>query len=135
MRVLRKLLAIALLAVFSLPFASTLLALAPGSGSQLPACCRRDGKHHCMETMAAADVALRDGKRISAPLKKCPYSPSMLNAQHSHDVLSASSAEADFASFSGPAAVAAQAESKRRISRDRSRQKRGPPAQFLSHLS
>jgi hypothetical protein len=135
MRILRKLLAIALLAVLSLPFASTLLALAPGSGPQLPACCRRDGKHHCMETMAASGAALREGKGVSAPLEKCPYCPSMLTAQHSHDMLFVSSAQAVFASFGNPAAAVAQTESKRRISRDRSRQKRGPPAESPSYLS
>jgi hypothetical protein len=135
MRVLRKLIAIALLAFFGLPFASTLLALSPKSDANLPACCRRDGKHHCMETMSEAGTTLNDGKRISAPLEKCPYCPGMVTANHGRDMLYASSAEILLASFSNPTAVIAQTESKRRISRDRSKQKRGPPSVVISQLS
>jgi hypothetical protein len=135
MRLLRKLIAIALLAVFSLPFASTLFALAPKSDTNLPACCRRDGKHHCMETMVTAGAVLSGGKHFSAPLEKCPYCPGTVTSSHGRDMLNGPLAQVLLVSFSSPAAVVAQTESKRRISRDRSRQKRGPPAMFLSQLS
>src|SRR5665213_3176135 len=42
MGVLRKLITIALLAVFGLPFASSLFALTPKSEANLPACSRQD---------------------------------------------------------------------------------------------
>jgi hypothetical protein len=126
MRLLRKFIAITLLTLLSLPFASALFALSPKNDAHVPACCRRDGKHHCMETMAAAAATL--GDKMSTPMQKCPYCPGTVTAAHGQDLIYVSSAQAVFAHLDTPAAVVAQTESKRRISRDRSRQKRGPPS-------
>jgi hypothetical protein len=101
----------------------------------LPACCRRAGKHHCMMHMSEGNQAPSSTPQFSAQPEKCPYCPATLQLSHGPNALGVPSAQAEFSGFSGQAAAIARAESKRRISRDRSRQKRGPPALFLSLLS
>jgi hypothetical protein len=124
----RKLIAIALLAVFGLPFGSSLFALAPRNGSSLPACCRRDGKHHCMMSMAERDRLSRREPGISAPPEKCPYCPAaILRIHHSVD-FAPPSAQGVYAGLAGHPAGVVQAECQQRISLDRARGKRGPPA-------
>jgi hypothetical protein len=123
---LRRLLSILLLAVFSLPLVSPLFALSMSEVTRLPACCRRDGKHHCMG-MADQSNLIQRGTQLSAPAEKCPYCPSALAATHT-DLLSLPTSDAVFASLVGHPTGVAQTESMRRISRDRSRQKRGPPS-------
>jgi len=59
---MRRILASLLLALCSFGLVSPFLQAQP---SVIPACCRRDGKHHC------AMSSNRDGFRTSAP--NCPY--------------------------------------------------------------
>jgi hypothetical protein len=128
---LRKLIAIALLAVFGLPVASPLFALAPKSESNLPACCRRNGKHHCMMDMAERNQLLGDRSGFSAPLEKCPYSPAaILSLHHTVDFMPGSGQSICASLVSHPSGVA-QTECKLRIARDKARGKRGPPASSL----
>jgi hypothetical protein len=127
MKPLRRFLSILLLAVFGLPFVSPLLAMTAKSESNLPACCRRNGKHHClMVTGERAQLANRD-PQFQAPLDKCPYCPTAVAMIHS-DTFVPPPAQAIFAGLIAHPAVVAQAESNLRISRCRSHQKRGPPA-------
>jgi hypothetical protein len=132
MSTLRKLIAITLLAIFGLPFASALFALTPKSEANLPACCRRAGKHHCMMNVMERNSSLSDKPQVSAPPEKCPYFPATLQIGRHPNMLGAPSGQVVFSGFIGQSAIIAQTESKRRISRDRSRQKRGPPASFSS---
>jgi hypothetical protein len=128
-KALRQLCAITLLAVFGLPFASVLFALASKHEAQLPACCRRAGMHHCAEnTTGGLQAAVsQTGLRSSQPA--CPYYPASLRiSQHSDSGLTA--AAASFAAIVSHPAAQAQTQTKWRIARDRSRNKRGPP--FLS---
>lgn len=67
---------------------------------------------------------------MQAPQEKCPYYPASVVALHGN-ALAPPVAQAVFAGLIAHPAVAAQTESKLRISRSRSRQKRGPPALFL----
>jgi hypothetical protein len=128
---LRKLIAIALLAVFGLPFASSLFALTPKSEANLPACCRRNGKHHCMMTMADRDRLLSPQPGFSAPMEKCPYCPgAILSLHHSVDFVPPLGSVTHDEVLSHPAGVS-QAECNLRISRDRAHGKRGPPISFL----
>ena len=104
-----------------------MMALVPASAeSSLPACCRRGGSHHCMMNMAER-ASLEDGHtHFAAPTLKCPYCPAQVRTAHSP----LSSFQAISTSFVAPASHpngVVQSESKRRISRDRSRSKRGPP--------
>lgn len=133
---LRRLLSILLLAVFGLPFVAPLLALGQGADAGLPACCRRSGAHHCAmsmgerEQLASSNGASSDSKghRWKAPSERCPYCPASVADFSSHDAFVPSGEQAyGVDSFSHPTG-AVQTESKRRIARDRSRQKRGPPS-------
>ena len=66
---IRRILAIALVSAFMAPSAALLHA---GSGRSVPACCRRDGKHHCM--MAKRALALvDDGPSFRSAEPACPY--------------------------------------------------------------
>lgn len=131
MEALRKLLAITLLALFGLPFASSLLALTPRGDSNLPACCRKNGKHHCMMGMEERRASMGDSPVFHAPIDKCPYAPAALLSGPHPTVAGVPSAQIFFADLVSHPTASAQTESKRRISRDRSRQKRGPPSLSL----
>ncbi|WP_446742546.1 DUF2946 family protein [Silvibacterium acidisoli] len=120
---MRKLFAIALLALLGLPFAAPLLAATTMSASTLPACCRRDGRHHCMAMMTEAGSATVS---VRAPRESCPYCPAQAAVPHlPHFGLAAS--QAIFASVVNHPSVHAQTASQQRVSQDRARQKRGPP--------
>lgn len=131
MEALRKLLAITLLAFFGLPFASSLLALTPRGESNLPACCRKNGKHHCMMSMAERRSSMGDSPVFSAPLDKCPYAPAAFLGSTHWTMSGVPSRQIFFADLVSHPTAFAQTESKLRISRDRSRQKRGPPGLSL----
>jgi len=127
MIVMRRLIAIALLAVFGLPFASPLFALTPKSEENLPACCRRNGQHHCMMSMAERNQLESRESAFSAPLEKCPYCPAAILSIHHSVGFVPPTRHVIYAGLAGHPAGVEQAECKRRISRDRARSKRGPP--------
>ncbi len=114
-----------LLAAFGLPFAAQWLALSGGSEAGLPACCRRGGKHHCM--MGAVAVDASSTAHFRAPAERCPFAPGNLPAPMHQDTSVLLAAGIHFAGLRSHPAVHAQTHSLWRISRDRSRQKRGPP--------
>jgi hypothetical protein len=124
---LRRFLAIALLAVFGLPFVSPLFALGATSDTGLPACCRRNGKHHCMMSADEGATLSSDTQAFDAPPQQCPYYPASIAIVHG-DLFALPAAQAVYAGLITHPAVVAQTESKLRISRTRSRQKRGPPS-------
>ena len=123
----RRLLTILLLAVFSLPLITPLLALGAAGDLSLPACCRRSGKHHCMMAAANTGESSQHSHTLTTIPEKCPYAPGLLAATHP-DVLSVPSNHVLIAAVISQTSGVAQTESKWRISRDRSRQKRGPPS-------
>jgi hypothetical protein len=128
--VLRRFFTILLLAIIGLPLAAPLFAASSRDESSLPACCRRNGKHHCMGGMEmSAEASSKPAFR--APKDACPYAPTLPTAFHRNS----------FATFSRTATsivlqthdtILAQTECKLRISRSRSRQKRGPPTISVS---
>ncbi|HVW76262.1 MAG TPA: hypothetical protein VHB45_01525 [Alloacidobacterium sp.] len=117
---MRKILAIALLAFLSLPLLPQLQ-----RKESLPACCRRNGAHHCMMQTAES----QHNRQVHAPVERCPYCPAAIATAHS-DAFVAPTAQAVFAELVAHPASPAQTESKLLISRNRSRQKRGPPSFF-----
>jgi len=123
---MRRLLSIFLLAVFGLPLVLPLFALGQDADAGLPACCRRNGKHHCMMSMGERSQLASHDQQFRGPVEKCPYCPASLVASHPNP-LAAPTAQAIFAQIVSQPTSAAQPESKWRIARDRSRQKRGPP--------
>lgn len=64
---------------------------------------------------------------VRAPLEKCPYYPAVVTVFHQSQ-LDIALSDVIFAGLISHPAVHAQTESRQRISRERSRQKRGPPS-------
>ena len=134
---MKRLTAILLFMAFVLPLALPAFALGQGADAGLPACCRRNGVHHCAMNMAErAAFATNTSKspHWQAPLERCPYCPASVASYHQQTLITASRQISADRFFSNPSGLA-QTESKRRISRDRSRQKRGPPAVSLASYS
>jgi hypothetical protein len=112
--------------VMILPIAAPLFA----SGEQtLPACCRRDGKHHCALSVDSTRES-SSAPSISSTRTKCPQFPQTMGVTV-HQVGLGTSA-AVFAEIISHPAVSPQALSNYRVSLVRSHQKRGPPSNLLS---
>lgn len=130
---MRRLSSILLFAAMLLPQVSAMLLSGAPSEAALPACCRRNGAHHCM--MSAMERAkmtqVTSEKRFGAPLEKCPMQQKALAAVH-HEQSVVGAADVTTTALLQEPSAASQAECLRRISFDRSRQKRGPPAAQLS---
>lgn len=127
-RPLRRFISILLLAVFSLPLLVPMLAMRQDADAGLPACCRRNGKHHCMMSMAQRNkLVVSQDTQFKAPAEKCPFCPSSVAPAHPNLLVEPSLAAAIFGDLVSHPAGFAQTEAKRRISRDRANQKRGPP--------
>lgn len=71
----RKLMATGLLCLFSTLCAAPILF--SGAESSLPACCRRDGHHHC-SVMQTGGLPT-DGPAFAAALQKCPLFPTVVS--------------------------------------------------------
>lgn len=130
----KRLIAILLFAAFILPFALPAFALGQDADAGLPACCRRTGAHHCAMGMAErTSLATSDSKASywHAPLQHCPFCPASVASYHQLTLVTPSAQAKSVAFFSRPYGLA-QNECRRRIARDRSRQKRGPPVEFLA---
>ncbi len=123
---MRRLLSLCLFAATLLPLLAPLLTVGAAAQAGVPVCCRRGGRHHCMNM--GGDAALSDdGQRHArAPREMCPYQQRALAATHHEQVGMAASASSVMAVVHTPDALA-QVECLWRISFDRSRQKRGPP--------
>jgi hypothetical protein len=131
---MRRLLSILLFGATLFPSIAPLLSSGAMAESRLPACCRRAGKHHCgmiaeERAMTMGDNAKPSPKsaRFTPPLEKCPYGQRSVAPTPLQGFTSATIATQAAANLEQPA-PAARAECLRRISFDRSRQKRGPPA-------
>jgi hypothetical protein len=125
----RRLIGITLLFLFSFPLISPVLAFAAGSDAGLPACCRRNGAHHCIMKMQQAESS-ESGVGFSATPEKCPAYPAVVTPVH-HGDLSIHAASLIFAEIVSHPSVKTQTAARARVALDRSRQKRGPPTQLL----
>jgi hypothetical protein len=121
---MRRALAIILLAGFSFPLIAPLFASGPSEAS-LPACCRRNGKHHCMMTSAMTGETSSRDRSVA---EKCPYSPLAGLALMLPHALAAAHRPIAAAGSAGQAAAVRDALAGYRISADRTRRKRGPPS-------
>jgi hypothetical protein len=124
----RRVLSFTLLLLFSLPLISPLLALTAGSDANLPACCRRNGAHHCARTTHPADPAA--GINLSTIPQHCPAYPAVIT-QARHGDLSIHTAPLIFAGIISHPTVKPQTQARARVAFDISRQKRGPPTDLL----
>jgi hypothetical protein len=118
-----------LLLLFSLPLISPLLALTAGSEANLPACCRRNGAHHCT-SMTRSPQLPGSGVSLSTIPQPCPAYPAAVTPIRHHD-LSFQAASLIFAEIVSHPAVKSQTEARARVALDTSRQKRGPPTDLL----
>ena len=121
--------AILLLVLFSFSLTAT-FALAD-SGSKLPECCRRDGKHHCStmgSTMTQDAMQTSSGPAVRPAAEKCPnYPRGGPSSPYGKNPL-ARATRIVVAPLASHPAGPAQTEALYRISFSRVRQKRGPPS-------
>jgi hypothetical protein len=117
-----RVIAAALLSLFSASLALPLIA--PDLRPALPACCRRDGKHHC----AMMDMALGDDGEEHFLPSRCPSYPTHSVTAHFEEVSTAPPVQAFVSYLPAAPAPNAQGEVLYRISHHRSRQERGPPS-------
>jgi hypothetical protein len=104
------------------------------SESNLPECCRRDGKHHCaLSSMAVSMMQDGETQDASGPgmksvAEKCPYAPGRGAALAHGKTPLLRAAVTPLASLVSHPAGQAQTEARYRVSFSRVRQKRGPPS-------
>jgi hypothetical protein len=117
---MRRLLSILLLAAFALPLVAPLLAQDPDAG--LPACCRRQGQHHCGMLDAGRDGSAH---RLVAV---CPAWPqrAVPSPVGSHHLVARASSAAVSPPISVP--VPPQFHAAHLKTRERLHPKRGPPS-------
>jgi hypothetical protein len=102
--------------------------LADNSQANLPACCRRTGKHHCMEHMTPSAP---DGTHFKSAAMKCPMFPASAPIPGHNTQVLLNASQSFYGAIVAHPAIHAQIESFYRICWSRSQQKRGPPS-FLS---
>jgi hypothetical protein len=131
---MQRSIAIVLALVFSSLLIAPALAAFAAPESNLPACCRKNGAHHCsmmQNSMMQGAASSNQGTSVAAIGQKCPYSPKGFVAAHPGTSLRPSGA-AVFAGFISHPSISAEAEAGFRVSHHRSRQKRGPPSSLFS---
>lgn len=126
---MRRALSFALLLLFSLPLILPLLAITAGSEANLPACCRRNGAHHCIGKMQPAKSS-ESGTSLSGIPQRCPAFPAAIT-QARHSDLPFQSPSLIFAEIISHPAIKPQTQARARVAFERSRQQRGPPTQLL----
>jgi hypothetical protein len=119
---MRRALATFLLAVFSFPLIAP--AVFADAESNLPACCRRGGKHHCAMMMDEAPVP---GVSLRSIQPRCPLYPCAPATPAGRFVAVLKSSYAIFGAVVSHPAIHVRTEAGYRISFGRSSQKRGPP--------
>jgi len=92
--------------------------------SNLPACCRRNGAHRC--GMTGSDSG--NGPAFQSVAPKCPLFPVSPAVPMGGFVALLRNSGAIFAAFVSHPSIQVQTEARSRVSFNRSRQKRGPPA-------
>jgi hypothetical protein len=122
---MQRVIAILLLVLFCSLAGEPLFAASSGGESNLPACCRRDGKHHCAMGMTRETESSE--RHISTIGEKCPCCPASAAAIHDQP-FSAPPSMVFYAALVSHPSSQVQTRAQARISFDRSRQKRGPPA-------
>ncbi|MGA2135499.1 MAG: hypothetical protein ABSH50_24685 [Bryobacteraceae bacterium] len=124
---MRRLLATLLVSVFS--FSLIAPALIADANSDLPACCRRGGQHHCAMVDMDADAASQpSGPGLTAHAEKCPYFPKGGAVLPHADAAPTLDCRMAVSVGLSQLTVQAPADTAYRISASRSHQKRGPPS-------
>jgi hypothetical protein len=127
----------AILLVFLFSFSLIGPALFVGRESNLPACCRRDGKHHCGMTapdMVDAAPTAPSGPAVDALRAKCPLFPNGGAVAPNPEAALLAAPQRTGISLVVRVTSSTQADAGYRISFNSSHQKRGPPS-LLSALA
>jgi hypothetical protein len=95
----------------------------------LPACCRRDGKHHCAMMMAAEQVA--GDHQFSSVMEKCPFRDASINGSRASSY-GVTRALAYYDELLSHPSQHEQVFAAARIAKARSHCKRGPPGYLQS---
>jgi len=75
---MRRLSALSMLVVLLISWATpSIAALRSQSADDLPACCRKIGKHRCMMSMSERSRIADRAPAFSSPGEKCPYFPAI----------------------------------------------------------
>jgi hypothetical protein len=119
---MRRTVSILLVSLFSFALIGPAVS-ASDADSQLPACCRRDGKHHC--AMTENQPAPSVGPLLHAA--RCPSFPAAKAVPASRTLGLVRISQAIFAGLVSHPASRPQTEALYRISYSRAGQKRGPP--------
>jgi hypothetical protein len=111
--------------VFAMMSPSALIFLPTTSASEanLPACCRRDGKHHCAMMMNAQVAS--DQTQVESMPEACPFQGGAITVAHTP--AAAVTAPMFFAEVVSHPSLHEQTLARLRIAESRSHQKRGPP--------
>ncbi|HEV2710661.1 MAG TPA: hypothetical protein VGU67_10640 [Edaphobacter sp.] len=127
----RRILSISLLLLFMLPLVSPLFA-ASKADANVPVCCRRNGKHHCIMAKIAQRSPGDAGETKAASIQaRCPYNltaPAAVNLPFAPDEVRT----AIFADAISDPARSTQSKVRISIPLERSHRKRGPPSPILS---
>ncbi|HLW75944.1 MAG TPA: hypothetical protein VKS01_03145 [Bryobacteraceae bacterium] len=124
---MRRALASFVLALFGFPLIAPMVL--DGSAANLPACCRREGKHHCAMSVSAMSADLpAPGAAFQAIAPRCNAFPGAASTTASAPFAILRDSARIFAALVSHPSIQFQTEARYRISFDRSSQKRGPPA-------
>jgi len=126
--------AILLLLIICSFLSAPLFAASSDLYGNLPACCRKNGKHHCIMRMSMERILSdQPGHHLSAPFEKCPLFPETTPPAsiQTHSLMLVAGRIVDVG-LRYQLSCTSQAEAQYRISFDRSHQKRGPPEPHVS---
>src|SRR5215471_18001952 len=122
---MRRLLAILLLCVLGFPTALPLFAAGADQDAGLPACCRRNGAHHCSRMAPRAAERTRNNQ-IGAPQEKCPVYPASTSSMRYNDASLPGASSLLRHPAKAFAVLPTEAEKSSAV--DRSQHERGPPS-------
>ncbi|HKO20271.1 MAG TPA: hypothetical protein VJU82_15450 [Acidobacteriaceae bacterium] len=131
---MRRALSILLVMVFWMPAFLPLFGAVTPDGAGVPACCRRHGQHHCVMSESERAALRATGNAVPefrAPTPRCPYQRSPVRSMQQVR-LAVPVGQVSYAALVSRPNGLPQTQSKWRVSRERARQKRGPPADLLS---
>ena len=101
-------------------------AFASNAESKVPACCRRDGKHHC--SLAAGAAGSESNSGLSLRAARCPSFPTAKAVPAHQSAGLPGISRVTFAGFVSQFLFSARTETRSQISFSQAGQKRGPPA-------
>jgi len=96
--------------------------------ANLPACCRKHGKHHCAMMTSLMEANASGRAQVGATPERCGMYPRGTAAVGTTVYGAPGVSAAVYAEVVSHPAVQAQTEARYRLALDRARQKRGPPS-------